>query len=414
MELEEDRFPDVPALLTQCAFSQKYREYLQNAGILDGRYRAQKLEEGTVALPVLKEKITVSLLKELMEAVAPGSSCRETLIKNPVLSKRARVQSPAQKLRMDLCDLLEHQGIIWRRNLDHDLPHSWQRHGDLVVLSEDCFCDPVWKQLGKYWTRIMPTRVQVASSLGVKRVAKQSRVQDDGWRSPNVTLLLGDDGWVEHVDNGIRYSFDVTKCMFSAGNIVEKQRLSALCCAKETVVDLYAGIGYFTLPFLVHADAAFVHACEWNPHAVEALQKNLELNKVSHKCQVHKGDNREFMLEDVADRVNLGLIPTSEAGYPKACKVLKKNLGGVLHIHHNVNCFLGSRGLDAEEDTCCWRTLAWRKWAESAEIKIKAMLAEVHGTPWQTQILQVKKVKSYAPHVDHVVLDLDCRPLSGM
>lgn len=46
--------------------------------------------------------------------------------------------------------------------------------------------------------------VQVVSSLGVKRVAKQGRIQDDGWRTPNVTLLLGDDGWVEHVDNGIR------------------------------------------------------------------------------------------------------------------------------------------------------------------------------------------------------------------
>ncbi|CAI9600344.1 unnamed protein product, partial [Staurois parvus] len=172
MELDDDRFPDVPALLTQSAFSQKYREYLQSAGILDGRYRAQKLEDGTVALPVLKEKISVSVLRELMEAVAPGSSCRETLIKNPVLSKRARVQSPAQKLRTDLCELLERHGIIWRRNLEHDLPHSWQRHGDLVVLSGDCFCDPLWKQLGiELW-------VQVASSLGVKRVAKQGRIQD--------------------------------------------------------------------------------------------------------------------------------------------------------------------------------------------------------------------------------------------
>ncbi|XP_072287602.1 tRNA wybutosine-synthesizing protein 2 homolog [Pyxicephalus adspersus] len=411
MDLADERFPDVPALLTQSAFSQKYRDYLKNAGILDGRYRAQKLEEGTVALPVLKEKISVSLLKELMEDVAPGSSCKETLIKNPVLSKRARIQSPAQKLRMDLCELLESHGMIWRRNLEHDLPHSWQRHGDLVVLSGDCFCDPLWQKLGvELW-------VQVASSLGVKRLAMQGPIQDDRWRSPNLTLLLGDNGWVEHVDNGIRYSFDVTKCMFSAGNIVEKQRLSTLCCTKETVVDLYAGIGYFTLPFLVHANAAFVHACEWNPHAIEALRKNLELNKVSDKCQIHEGDNRKFPLEDVADRVNLGLIPTSEAGYPIACKVLKKSSGGVLHIHHNVNCFLDKQELyakDTEEKPCSWRTLAWRKWAESAEVKIQSILAEVHGTLWQTKIVQVKKVKSYAPHVDHVVLDLDCRPLSGM
>ncbi|CAI9600343.1 unnamed protein product, partial [Staurois parvus] len=146
-------------------------------------------------------------------------------------------------------------------------------------------------------------------------------------------------------------------------------------------------------------------------------ERNLEMNKVSHRCQVHEGDNRELRLEDVADRVNLGLIPTSEAGYPIACKLLKKNSGGVLHIHHNVNCFLGKQGAgagDAEDKPCSWRTLAWRKWAESVEIKIQSMLSEVHGAPWQAKILQVKKVKSYAPHVDHVVLDLDCRPLSGL
>lgn len=38
-----------------------------------------------------------------------------------------------------------------------------------------------------------------------------------------------------------RYEFDVTKCMFSAGNITEKLRVSQFDCRGETVVDLYAG-----------------------------------------------------------------------------------------------------------------------------------------------------------------------------
>ena len=43
----------------------------------------------------------------------------------------------------------------------------------------------------------------------------------------------------------------------------------------------FAGIGYFTLPFLVHAGAEFLHACEWNPEAVKALARNLSRNGVS-------------------------------------------------------------------------------------------------------------------------------------
>lgn len=48
-----------------------------------------------------------------------------------------------------------------------------------------------------------------------------------------------------------RYDFDVTKCMFSAGNITEKLRVSQFDCRGETVVDLYAGeIIVFFLPII--------------------------------------------------------------------------------------------------------------------------------------------------------------------
>lgn len=68
--------------------------------------------------------------------------------------------------------------------------------------------------------------------------------------------------------------------MFSRGNITEKLRVASFPCEGQVVVDLFAGIGYFSLPYLVHAKAAFLHACEWNPHAAAALRENLVNNKV--------------------------------------------------------------------------------------------------------------------------------------
>lgn len=38
-----------------------------------------------------------------------------------------------------------------------------------------------------------------------------------------------------------RYTFDVTKCMFSPGNITEKLRVASMQCSGEVLVDLYAG-----------------------------------------------------------------------------------------------------------------------------------------------------------------------------
>ncbi|XP_010295229.1 PREDICTED: tRNA wybutosine-synthesizing protein 2 homolog, partial [Phaethon lepturus] len=294
-------------------------------------------------------------------------------------------------------------------------PRAWQRHGDLVLLSEDSFRAASWEKLG-------PTLWEtVASALGSRRLARQGRVLPDGMRSPSVTLLLGQDGWVEHVDNRIRYTFDVTKCMFSPGNITEKLRVASLPCSGEVLVDLYAGIGYFTLPYLVHAvsGAAWLRP-PWPHMASPSPPLSFQLE-----------------LRDVADRVNLGLIPSSEEGWPVACRVLKKATGGVLHIHHNVETLpapapLQSPLLPAERgspegassDGEAQHTMEdggketlgarispeWQRWAETTAAQIQGLLVELHGQPWRTSILHIEAVKSYAPHVHHLVLDLECRP----
>ena len=45
----------------------------------------------------------------------------------------------------------------------------------------------------------------MAQSLGGSRVAiKKGSIQDNEFRSPKVELLLAADGWVEHIDNGVR------------------------------------------------------------------------------------------------------------------------------------------------------------------------------------------------------------------
>uniref|UniRef100_A0A452GZH3 tRNA wybutosine-synthesizing protein 2 homolog n=1 Tax=Gopherus agassizii TaxID=38772 RepID=A0A452GZH3_9SAUR len=434
----------ISVLITESQFAQLFREYLERERVLDVCHRVQKLLDGTVALPVLGEKLTEQHLQELRESLPPEKTCTLTWVQNPIPSKAARVQSPAWKLCRELQHLVSASGGRWSDELEDDLPRSWQRHGDLILLSEDRFRAALWKELGpELWET-------VASALGARRIAKRGRISPDGVRSPTVTLLLGQDGWVEHVDNGIRYTFDVTRCMFSPGNITEKLRVASLPCAGEVLVDLYAGIGYFTVPYLIHAGAAFVHACEWNPHAVEALRKNLELNGVQDRCQIHQGDNRQLELRDVANRVNLGLLPSSEEGWPIACQLLRKGTGGILHIHQNVESFpakahlhsghleeqqlqqcpeqavsnrqedkMGHRSpkdadiMDSGRETQAAVTRTeWQRWAETTGMRIRVLLQQLHGRPWRTNILHIEPVKSYAPHVYHIVLDLECRPLS--
>jgi len=219
-------------------------------------------------------------------------------------------------------------------------------------------------------------------------------------------------GWVVHTEGGIKYGLDITRSMFASGNGTERMRMGRLHAAGEVVVDLFAGIGYFTLPLLVRAGAAKVYACEWNPSTVAALRWNLERNKVAHKCVVLPGDNRKTIPPIVApaargvsdgkdgggddeshsvqaDRVLLGLLPSSEESWRLAVAALKAH-GGCLHVHGNV-----AEGRVAQ-------------WAEHAAARMQALAWAERGLRWDVAVAHVERVKSYAPRVLHVVADLRC------
>ncbi|XP_044219075.1 tRNA wybutosine-synthesizing protein 2 homolog [Thunnus albacares] len=401
----------VPCLRVSQCHAQQFRKCLQSQGALDQSLCLLKESDGTVLLPILQSYLSQLDLQFFRAMVASESTCEIVWSQASLQSKKERGRTSGNKLEEILQQLLESNGERWTEELRGDIPRNFQRHGDLVLLGDNCFSLPLWKKMNQQlWSA-------VARGLGAKRLARMSRISRDGFRSPVVTMLLGEHSWVKHVDNGISYEFDVTKCMFSAGNITEKLRVAGFDCRGETVVDLFAGIGYFTLPYLVHAGATHVHACEWNPDAVEALQKNLAANGVFDRCTIHQGDNRQLQLCDVADQVNLGLIPSSEDSWPVACRLLKKTTGGILHIHQNVTSPLPNTAAIPAINDATQRVSGkkadrevWHAWADDTANRITSLLKDITGKSWITNIRHIEHVKSYAPRIHHVVLDLECRP----
>jgi len=249
--------------------------------------------------------------------------------------------------------------------------------------------------------------------------------QSNEFRSPKVEMLFGDDPWVSKKENGILYRWNIYKCMFSSGNITEKQRIGAWDCSDEIIVDLFAGIGYFTLTYLKHAEAKHVYACEWNPDSVEALKINLQLNNVSDRCTVLFGDNRITAPKNVADRVNLGLLPSAKCSWMVACEALRKDQGGLLHIHENVDTVdcqnMNAIDSDTNRDTKSdlvrigpnvhFLYVSWRNWAVGTADEICKMFVDLYPhQKWVIFITGIIKVKSYGPRIYHLVLDLKCCP----
>uniref|UniRef100_K3WQA5 tRNA wybutosine-synthesizing protein 3 n=1 Tax=Globisporangium ultimum (strain ATCC 200006 / CBS 805.95 / DAOM BR144) TaxID=431595 RepID=K3WQA5_GLOUD len=281
------------------------------------------------------------------------------------------------------------------------VPDKYEFVGDVLMVPRETFVEDEWKS----FAQDMWAKVCASTSPAFSRVARKAFIDASEKRQSHVDLLYVNHsaltsskaneapGWVEVRENGIIYGWDITRVMFSSGNVTEKARMATIGCRNEVIVDLFCGIGYYVLPFLVHGGASFVHACEWNPDSVNALRFNLERNNVAHKCQVYLGDNRETApkLADVADRVNLGLLPTSIKAWPLAVQVLKPS-GGWFHVHDNV----------AVEDRDAW---------EQRLLAALRDLAQEHGKKWTITCEHVEKVKSYAPKVHHLVADIRCVPL---
>jgi tRNA G37 N-methylase Trm5 len=188
--------------------------------------------------------------------------------------------------------------------------------------------------------------------------------------------------------------------MFSRGNISEKIRFGKVVCEDEIVLDMYAGIGYYTLPALVHGNAKHAYACEWNEHAAGALRYNLSQNGVSDRATVFVGDCRESFRENEAlkigfDRISLGLLPSSEGGWKTAVQALHIAKGGWLHVHGNVPTL--------ERDNwglwLCQRLLHLRDEWGGDRVKSHVVLCQ-----------HIERVKSFAPKIEHFVADIFLGP----
>lgn len=190
-------------------------------------------------------------------------------------------------------------------------------------------------------------------------------------RTPEAEILWGTAGEVRHKESGYTYLLDPQKVMFSMGNRNEKTRLAGLIRAgsgNERVADMFAGIGYFTIPLA--GAGARVHAIEINPVAFGYLERNIRENRLASRITATPGDCRTC-LDGTYDRIVMGHFDAVSM-LPEALAHAKP--GTILHVHS-----IGA-----------------------ADEQIQVL---VEGAGFSASI-QVHKVKKYRPHAWHVVQDV--------
>lgn len=206
-------------------------------------------------------------------------------------------------------------------------------------------------------------------------------------REPSVEIIAGEgDTETVHREHGTTYALDLATVMFSPGNKTERARMGEVVSSEDRVFDMFAGIGYFTLPMA--RNGAMVTAVERNPVAFEYLVENVVRNGVQESVETYRADCRDVVERGIAqddsaaeftfDRVVMGYYDAYEY-LDSALAVLAPE--GILHMHEATPCDL------------------------APDRPIERIEAAAATKDRSVTILETRRVKGYSEGVDHVVVD---------
>jgi tRNA (guanine37-N1)-methyltransferase len=138
-----------------------------------------------------------------------------------------------------------------------------------------------------------------------------------------------------HKEYGCQYYVDVAKAYFSPRLSHEHNRVASLVQRGETVVDLFAGVGPFSVLIAKNNPDVKVYAVDINPEAAEFLKRNVRLNRVENLVVPILGDARQVIEErllGVADRVIMNLPEKAMEFIDAACRAVNPS-GGTVHYY---------------------------------------------------------------------------------
>jgi tRNA (guanine37-N1)-methyltransferase len=170
----------------------------------------------------------------------------------------------------------------------------------------------------------------------VKTVLAQTSAVDGEYRLRKMKHVAGEDKTrTAHKESGCLFSVDVEKCYFSPRLSHERMRIAQQVRDGEVVVNMFAGVGCFSVLIAKHANIKKVYSIDVNPVAVGYMRENIRTNGVFGKVVPILGDAKEVIggkLRHAADRVLMPLPEKALEYLPYALLALKKN-GGCIHYY---------------------------------------------------------------------------------
>ncbi|MCS7096280.1 MAG: class I SAM-dependent methyltransferase family protein [Candidatus Bathyarchaeota archaeon] len=145
-----------------------------------------------------------------------------------------------------------------------------------------------------------------------------------------------------HKESGCLFAVDLNKCYFSPRLFYERLRIAKLVGCGETILNMFAGVGCFSIVIAKKSDVEKVYSVDVNPDAVWFMRENVRLNSVHGRVIPIESDAKEIAkrLRQKVDRVLMPLPEKALDYLPYAVEALKPGCGWIHYydFEHAYKC----------------------------------------------------------------------------
>ena len=191
----------------------------------------------------------------------------------------------------------------------------------------------------------------------------------------------------EHREHGCRFKVDVAKTYFSPRLSTERLRIASMVGERETIVNMFAGVGTFSILMTKINKTCKVYSIDSNIVAVELCEVNARLNRVQDRVISIYGDSAKVIkgtLVGQADRVLMPLPERAKEFVESAVLALKKK--GVVHYFTHIK-------------------------ADSKKASQELALQNVHNafSKYNHNVQKIRVVREVGPRIYQIVADISVR-----
>jgi tRNA (guanine37-N1)-methyltransferase len=172
----------------------------------------------------------------------------------------------------------------------------------------------------------------------VKSVFCQVSAIEGDYRLRKLELISGENSPITvYKEHGCTFKVDVINTYFSPRLSTERLRIAKLIEPNEVIVNMFGGVGTFSIIISRYNKSAKVYSIDSNPIATDMCRQNIEINKLTGNVIPVLGDAEQEIqsLKGIATRVLMPL-PEKARDFVDAAVSSLENGSGMIHYFSHV------------------------------------------------------------------------------